>query len=180
MKTYKEIFELYRTMSSNNIVLIYQGLFDQEIVKSVIAVTEKKMLSENVNEIVVKKMFNILVECLQNICKHTQQAENIEETPFLMITREMNTLNIVTGNLIEKPAIEKVRGKIDHINNLNTDQLKEYYKEARIKSTISEVGGAGLGFIDMARKSGNKLEYRFYDVNDQFSYFILNNTINYN
>jgi hypothetical protein len=43
----------------------------------------------------------------------------------------------------------------------------------RLASTISEVGGAGLGFIDMARKSENKLSYSFDKINDRISFFTL-------
>jgi hypothetical protein len=31
-----------------------------------------------------------------------------------------------------------------------------------------------MGLIDMARKSGSKLEYQFDKVNDLYSYYILN------
>ena len=38
---------------------------------------------------------------------------------------------------------------------------------------LSAKGGAGLGFIDIARKSGNKLEYFFKEINSYSSFFIL-------
>jgi len=42
---------------------------------------------------------------------------------------------------------------------------------------ISNKGGAGLGLIDMARKSGNKLLYAFEKVDEKFSYFYLHTEI---
>lgn len=38
---------------------------------------------------------------------------------------------------------------------------------------ISNKGGAGLGLIEMARKSGNKLDFDFSDINDNYSYFYM-------
>ena len=40
-------------------------------------------------------------------------------------------------------------------------------------SGFSEKGGAGLGLVEMARKSGQKLEYDFEQVDENFSYFYL-------
>jgi hypothetical protein len=167
-------------MSQNDVLMIYQGVFDQQIVKSVISMTEKKLETDHVAEATRKKMFNVMVESLQNICKHQLIVNGLTESPFLIIGKNDNTLNIVTGNLI--PAIRKseIEQKIDFVNAMNKDELKDYYKKARLNSVISSVGGAGLGFIDMARKTGNKLDYRFYPVTEDYTYFILNNKINAN
>jgi hypothetical protein len=62
---------------------------------------------------------------------------------------------------------------------LNPEELKEFYKQARLNSRISDVGGAGLGFIDMARKSENKLDYGIFTINsEEYNYFTLKATIN--
>jgi hypothetical protein len=48
-----------------------------------------------------------------------------------------------------------------------------------LNSRISEVGGAGLGFIDVARKTENKLEYAFFDIESaNYKYFTLKTQIN--
>ena len=45
---------------------------------------------------------------------------------------------------------------------------------------ISESGGAGLGYIDMAKKSGNKIGYRFFDIEElpDYKFFMAYATIN--
>jgi hypothetical protein len=45
---------------------------------------------------------------------------------------------------------------------------------------MSEKGGAGLGFIDIARKSGNKLDYEFKDINGKSTFFIINTKVSRN
>jgi hypothetical protein len=62
---------------------------------------------------------------------------------------------------------------------LNADELKDLYKQARLNSRISDVGGAGLGFIDVARKTENKLDFGFYDIDSaNYKYFTLKTQIN--
>ena len=43
---------------------------------------------------------------------------------------------------------------------------------------MSEKGGAGLGFITIGMKSGNKLKVDFKKINDQFSLFTLTSAVN--
>lgn len=167
------IYDLFSIMSENKIILIYQGLFDQQMVKTVMSMTEMKLDKEQVGEFVKKKVFNIMIEGLQNICKHQHNNSSVTQNPFLVISKDLDYHNIFTGNIIHQDKIEIVQSKIDHINSLSKEELKEYYKKARLSSTISSVGGAGLGFIDMARKSENKLDYHFYKVDDSHSFFIL-------
>ncbi|MGZ4099989.1 MAG: DUF6272 family protein, partial [Bacteroidia bacterium] len=155
-------------------------LFDQEMVKSVLTMTEKKLIQDNVIESTRRKLFNIMMEGLQNICKHQLKTDDLSNNPFFIIGKNNEGFNIVTGNIIENSKMSIVKDKIDYINTLNSEELKEHYKKARLNSVISSVGGAGLGFIDMARKSGNKLDYRFYHIDTSYSYFILNNKINHN
>jgi len=42
---------------------------------------------------------------------------------------------------------------------------------------LSEKGGAGLGFIDIARKTGQKLVYSFLKIDEEKSFFVLTTTI---
>ncbi|PBQ34535.1 hypothetical protein CNR22_23045 [Sphingobacteriaceae bacterium] len=174
------IYNMFRLMLDNKLIIIYQGLFDQEIIKSMVAMTEKKLMQDNVDEGLRRKLFNIMVEGLQNICKHQFKTEVFEHNPFLMVGAGDSYYNMSTGNLINKDKIAMLESKLDEINSLSKEELKEFYKQARLKSVISDVGGAGLGFIDMARKSGNKLEYKFYDVNTTQSFFVLYTKISNN
>jgi len=56
---------------------------------------------------------------------------------------------------------------------MTREELKTYYLEALGSSELSAKGGAGLGMIEMARKSGNRIEYSFDPVNERMSFFSL-------
>ena len=73
------------------------------------------------------------------------------------------------------PALEK---QIKVINSFEDEKaLKAYYLEHLENNQLSDKGGAGLGFITIGMKSGNKLNVEFKKINDQMSLFILNSTI---
>ena len=60
------------------------------------------------------------------------------------------------------------------INKLSKEELKEYYKAVLNNGEMSMKGGGGLGMIDIARKTGEKLNFNFSPVDDKFSFFSLN------
>ena len=66
-----------------------------------------------------------------------------------------------------------MKEKITHINTLSKDELKAYYKRMLKESKISKEGGAGLGFIDIARKTQNALSFDFHPIDGDYSFFIM-------
>ncbi len=173
----KYIFDLHKTMLENDLILVYEGEFTQEITKSVLAMAERNMDSSGEESAVKRKVFNVMVECLQNIVKH---ADNISDnhSAVFMIGKQEDKYVIISGNPILNENIDGLKKKLENINELDKDGLKELYKSI-IKSTeISDKGGAGLGFVDMARKSGNKLGFEFTDLGDgKNSFFCLRTSI---
>ena len=79
----------------------------------------------------------------------------------------------MTGNFIPNKKMNDIKGKIDHINGLDKEELKKLYKEILYNGEFSDKGTAGLGFVEIARKTGQKLSYEFHSVNDDYSYFTL-------
>lgn len=124
-----------------------------------------------------KKFYHILVESLQNVFHHMEgmkQAQNgklDKEAMFLVGHNPETGYRILTGNFMSSEDVPALHLKLEKINKLNPDELREYYREKLGSTELSEKGGAGLGFIDMARKSGQKLEFNFYPVEQGIHFF---------
>ena len=69
---------------------------------------------------------------------------------------------------------------LEKINSLDKDGLKMLYKQQIKEGRLSNKGGAGLGFIDIAKKTGNKLYYNFLSINDEYSFFVFTSKISRN
>lgn len=172
----KYIFDLHQTMLDHNLILVYEGEFTQEITKSVLAMAERNMDSSGEESSIKRKVFNVMVECLQNIVKHADDVEENHSAIF-MIGKHENEYLIVSGNPIKKEEIDGLKSKLENINGLDKDGLKALYKDIIKNTEISDKGGAGLGFVDMARKSGQPLEYDFLDMDDSNAFFCLKTSI---
>ncbi len=75
----KYIYDLHKTMLERNLILVYEGEFTQEITKSVLAMAERNMDSMGEESSIKRKVFNVMVECLQNIVKHGEELQQKQE-----------------------------------------------------------------------------------------------------
>ncbi len=167
-------YDDYLGMDKEDIILSYRGEITESLLSSIYELAESKIGNEDVKR--KKKLFNILVECLQNLFHHSDVPEN--EASFFAIGRgKGNTFRVVTGNAISREKVEPLKTKMEKINSMKPEELKTFYQENLDSSEFSQKGGAGLGLIDIARKSGNKLEYNFQPVSDKHSFFTLSVTI---
>lgn len=172
----KFIYDLHQLMAANKVILIYEGDFTQETTKSILTMAERNLESSGEESGIKKKIFNVMVEALQNIVKHSddlKEDENGHHSAIFLISHAKSQYSIMSGNPIKNENIPNLKNALERINSLDKDGLKELYKEIIKNTTISEKGGAGLGFVDMARKSGEKLEWTFVPMNDDFHFFCL-------
>jgi hypothetical protein len=170
------IYDLHRTMMSQKLILVYQGDFTQESTKSILAMAERNLDSSGEEGNIKRKVFNVMVEALQNIVKHSDElveGQIRSHAAIFLIGKEANRYTIMSGNPIRKTNVAGLEQKLHHINSLDKEGLKELYKEIIKNTTISEKGGAGLGFVDMARKSGEKLAFDFPEMSAEYCFFCL-------
>ncbi len=178
----KHYFSFHQLVKENSILFLYASDFSQELTKTLLAFTEKRLSYEELEDIVRRKIFNIMVEMLQNISKNAIDKDNpdSEYLPIFMIADSEPAYYLISSNKILSKDIDKIKDRIDEVNKLDTAGLKQLYKETRLNSAFSKVGGAGIGIIDMARKSGKRLNYDFQTIDQEHSMFTLSITISKN
>jgi len=174
------IYDLYHRMESNKVVLSFKGDVTSELMSSILQIIEQRMDSLNETPRLRKKVYNVLVECLQNLYHHIDEVpvasekKGFDRSAIFMISLSNNGYSITTGNYILTSRKKSFRDRLDRINSLEPTDLKELYKEVLSSDSRSDKGGGGLGMIDIARKTGKKLNYDFTPLNDEYSFFSLN------
>lgn len=174
-----DIHDFYNMMERGNIMLSFKGEVTSDLLTSILQIMESKMDTLDEPPKIKKKVYNILVECLQNLYHHIDEddketVQNEKSALFMIRKNEDGEYSIMTGNYIANENMDNMKGRLDRINSMDKEELKVYYKEVLNNGEMSAKGGGGLGMIDIARKSGKKLEYNFSPVDDKFSFFSLN------
>lgn len=180
----KNVFQFFKLMKPHEVSLVYEGEITHAITKAFASLAESAMGKEEESLSTQKKVFHVMVECLQNISKHAEATEtsskNKEKRGVFLIHKNEEQYGITTGNIIEKENIECLRNQLNLINGLDKEGLKKMYIEQIRVGSLSDKQGAGLGFIDIAKKTQNPLEFHFLEIDNKLSFFILTSRIDRN
>jgi len=175
------VYVFHKGIKEHGIILAYEGEINQQLMKTFTGMVKVKMSKSGEPESLQKKVYHIMVECLQNIIKHAVNPADANDPDnrkgVFLISRKEELYRLTTGNIIDNEKISFLTGQLSHINSLYGKQLDELYKKQLKEGRLSEEGGAGLGFIDIRRKTGIKLEYKFLPVSETKAFFMFTSAI---
>ncbi len=161
---------------SEELLLAYQGMITDSLTNNLIALAENKLAMVEYNSRIKKKVFNILVEVLQNIYHNQDEMKNSTESfqeIMVMVVKNNSTYEVISGNFIKQKNTDHLKKRIEEINQLTNDELRAKYRSKLDEGVFSETGRAGLGIMDMVRKSGQPLQFGLKSINDEYAYFSL-------
>jgi len=160
--------------------VFHEGGFELQTVDKLIAEVDNQTDVRNFSFRLKKKAFNIGVEVIQNLFHYLEGDHVSQDNNMGLFTmyEEDDSLYMMTGNFLNNSQISNVTSRISMINAISPEELKTLYRGVLDVGSVSESGGAGLGFIDIARKSGSLLDYNFIKVDATNSFFVLKTKIN--
>jgi hypothetical protein len=166
---------LYDSFEEHGISLVYVGKFNHTITKVFTALTSDETEAINESKAVQRTLHHTMIEILQNMTKHSNNMFNDISMGqgLFMLGKKNDAYHIVTANLVDSDEVDNLTHSIDTLNTFSIEELKEVYKKQLREGKISGKGGAGLGLIDIVRKTGNPLDYMFFPADDKQKYFVL-------
>lgn len=169
-----QLADFYEELTSENIILVHTGMINQELIRAFLSLAKEKFRGSGDTKVVKKRVFNIMVECLQNINRHNLEVpEEMSMSSIFMIGIEKEDYFLITGNIMMSKNVEDLKAQIDKINGMDEDGLIKMYANVIKNGKIHERGGAGLGLLDIARRSGQPLEGEFKAIDDVYTFFAL-------
>ncbi|MBI1289483.1 MAG: hypothetical protein GC178_18095 [Flavobacteriales bacterium] len=169
----EETYRFKELMHRNRLILMYTDVITSETLENLVSITEDRLSSRNTETRVKKKIFNIMMECVQNITRHGQKHNlGLLSSIFILGKDAEERFFIVSGNNVKRHEKKQLQNRLDRLNEMNSDELHQHYLEVIDDGEISAKGGAGLGFIDIMRKSKSKIQYHFREVEDDDLFFV--------
>jgi hypothetical protein len=170
------VFDILQVMEQNNVLLAFTGEFDMRVINALVTSVRERLNNVESNFVIQKKVYNVMVECLENILKHSKSAvqDDVGLRSFAIFTlnKKGNDYFLVTGNYIQSKSVDYLKNMIDKINTLDKGQQKKMYSEILTNGAFSDKGGAGLGMIDIAIKSDSKLQYDFKKIDNENTFYV--------
>jgi hypothetical protein len=169
-------------LAQRKIFLDHSGPVDQEVIDNLLQNLKKTKEYISMNKTPGKRVYAILVECLENIAKHTPEniPVNHDKQTYITAGEWDDTVSIYAGNPVHNDKKELLTCRLEKVNSMNQEDLLVLYEKILNRETrLSDNGaGAGLGFILMKLKSGKKIDYSFTRIDDSYSFFEIQISVN--
>ena len=168
------LHQYFQAISDQHVILSYKGALNIDLLTILLDMTEKRLAKNEAKLSVKKKVFNVLVEVLQNMYHYSDNSEHPSDEYFsivFLIRKIDDEYVIYAGNYLKNDEITELEKRLDKANNLNRQELRELYREQLDQGAWTPTGGAGLGFLDIIKKSGNAIQYQVMPVSEDYSFF---------
>jgi len=169
------VINLEHLMAENQIYMIWSGHINSGIGEEVLSLTESKLADEDVDSTLRRRVFNIMVEILENVSKYNpgKEPEKKYGMPVAIIMLKDEKFHLTTGNLILNSSVVELKEKLDNINSFDKEGLRDLFFTSLSEQSVETDSTGNMGLISMARRSGSRLDYQFQKINGQYSYFML-------
>ena len=177
----EEMYKFRDYLQEKGIVFCYSGYMTESVLTGIGNAVKRKLEIEEADRQTAKGVFSVFVEQVQNVIRYSAEREppasvaeaNELRYGVLTVGRRGDRYFVSCGNLIKNSDVARLGASLKHIQTLDKDGLKALYKET-LKGEVPEGSkGAGVGFIDIARRANHGFEFDFTALDDDHSYFCL-------
>ena len=173
------MFSCDELLRGEGVILYFDGPISQGVVESLAGLMRLKMRAEEAGLGSVQRVFAVLVEQMQNIVRYSSERQPSGDGPpgemahgRVAVGREDDgKFFVACANRIHAEDGSGLAERIDRLRAMSRDELKAYYKERRKAAAGDSAKGAGLGFVEMARKAALPLSYDIVPVDGSTSLF---------
>lgn len=166
-------------MAEQDILLAYRDVITEETVQQLLELSELKLTMHGEERKLRKKVFNVLVECLQNVVNHSYRCET-DCASILIISKTPDAIMVRTGNMVSNLNLMEFETRVTKVNQLVMDTVRETYGKQLESAQFSAKGGAGLGLLDMYRRSGQPIDYAIHTIDESKSFLSISVSIGRN
>jgi len=172
-----------KMLMDNNISIIYSGPLWADGIDGMAEFIQRRLDIDEMTLSSSHSVFSVFVEQLNNMLMYSvdKQDTDCDETTtsgiakgIFLMGKHDNKYFLQTGNLMKTENTELLKNRIDHLNTLDKQQLRQFFKERRrAEDDNPDSKGAGIGLIEVAKRATSKLDYDFIPCEDGLTYFTM-------
>ena len=169
-----DLFSMREAFSRQHIMLCFNGPISRSLIEEIGTALRNYLVADHAHPSSAMDVFGVYIELTQNIRHYTQQQGWTEQdaTATVVVARDAEGHYVVNaGNIIQRADGESLLARVESLAALDKAELKARYKEQlRLPREAGAVSGAGLGLIDIARKSSAPLQANLRPLADGRAY----------
>ena len=172
-----DLFGLRDHFQRQDILLAFNGPISRGLIEEIGNALKNYLQAEDTAPAAVSDVFGTYVEMTQNIRHYAarQGYTDTESAATVVVARDREGhYVVVAGNLVETADGQALVDRIEELAGMDAAALKAAFKtQLRAPREEGADSGAGLGLIDIARKSARPLSARLEEAPGDRSFFSL-------
>ena len=162
---------LYRLLEGARFAFLYRGSFNEGLAPELIVMGEVAADQADRGKTHSQRLAFIMVEAFQNITRHRSDATDAE--CFFALRASASGEDVIAVNPVRADEVDALEQAIARLGATGRSHLKSLFLDRLRDGSHSARGGAGLGLIEMARRSGNGIQHRVLPLEQGHALFAL-------
>ena len=172
-----DLFGLRELFNRSRILLCFNGPISRSLIEEIGNALKNYLQADSALPSAAMDVFSAYVEMTQNIRHYalSRGYDELDSSATIVVARDGEGRYVVqAGNLVEVRDGEALLQRLDELAQMDKAQLKAAYKtQLRQPRDEKAASGAGLGLIDVARKSAQPLAASLVSCSQTRSFFTL-------
>ena len=152
-----DLLAMRESYTQQRIMLCFNGPISRSLIEEIGNALRNYLAAEQAQPSAAMDVFAVYIEMTQNIRHYALQqgyGEQDASATVAIARDEQGHYQVSAGNLVERADGERLLQIVEGLGRLDKVQLKAAYKEQlRKPREAGSASGAGLGLLDIARKS---------------------------
>ena len=170
-----DLYGLRERFEKDNILLCFNGPISRSLIEEIGNALKNYLKSEQLSPASALDVFAAYIELTQNI-RHYAMSSQLTgaDTATVIVSHYDGCYSVAAGNIVKTVDGRKLVERIESFATMDKAELKAAYKtQLRKPRDEDAVTGAGLGLIDMARKSSKPMDATLKEIGNDTAYFSL-------
>jgi hypothetical protein len=150
------------------VFLSYTGFLSQSLISAMTEALEKEAETGGLNVGASAHVYTIFIEMAQNMMNYSRDIDSLDNARksegLIVVGKNLpNYYYVQSQNIIDISDKEKIEPKLQAIQSMSQEEIKQRYRELRKSGRDSHDKGGGIGFYEIAKRCA-ELSFNFIPV----------------
>jgi anti-sigma regulatory factor (Ser/Thr protein kinase) len=157
--------DFHKLLEQRRTFFCYSGLLSEDVLSTFSGIVREQMSEMEDDAEITKRVFGIFVEQAQNVIRYSKDRIAGGGTGTVAISKADSGFLIEAINPMNSEHVEDLRQNLQELQEMDSKELRKAYKQRLREGPPEGSKGAGLGFIEMARKA-DRFEFDFVGTSE--------------
>lgn len=168
--------KIYDEMVTHQFVVSIMGNFDQELLLSMLKMTDKKLSSMEIDQSIKKRIFHFMIECAQNLSR-VEKADEFMNNSIFLIGKNNDDYIVHLGSVIKSSELRGIIAMIEKVNSIDTEEIKTQYYNELTSTELVKNNSFLISLLGISKRMKDKINYEVIKIDNNNNFLSFKSTI---